>query len=229
MKNYLNNSLNNEKVLQLCRKLSTNSTQKLRNFESVIDSEKTSAKKYLLLEDKCNVLSKLNIENVEKLLDFKINSLWKYRYGSHNCCLVQLNREIDVSHVTNRFGYDSNSFPVKTRMIRINSIPDKLLTDINNNESNDNSTEVLIRKRDDSLKVAALKRLFNTNEELLNYLLNHNQLNELTIKLRFFIILQLEELLCNGAFNQFRILPFGSSLAGNYQVFIELFVLKVFL
>jgi hypothetical protein len=233
LKNNLNKSLNLVKVSQIfCKKLSTNSTLNVKQFESMIETEKKSAKKYLLLEDKCNILSKLNVENVSKLLDIKATDLWKWSFGSHNCALIQFNKEIDVKNISNRLGLNSNSFPINTRMISIDSVPKNWFSENNCNQSNDNSIKTLSSKRDETLKVIESKNLYKTNEEFLNFLLNDKQLTELEIKLRFFVIIQLEELLCNGPFNKFVILPFGSSLAGNYTLLLFVclifYVIKIF-
>jgi hypothetical protein len=233
LKNNLNKSLNLVKISQiLCKKVSTNSTLNVKQFESMIETEKKSAKKYLLLEDKCNILSKLNVENVSKLLDIKAIDLWKWSFGSHNCALIQFNKEIDVKNISNRLGFNSNSFAINTRMISIDSVPKKWFSENDCNESNDNSIKTLNSKRDETLKVIESKNFYKTNEEFLNFLLNDKQLTELEIKLRFFVIIQLEELLCNGAFNKFVILPFGSSLAGNYTllwfVCLIFYVIKIF-
>jgi hypothetical protein len=233
LRNNLNKSLNLVKVSQiLCKKVSTNSTLNVKQFESMIETEKKSAKKYLLLEDKCNILSKLNVENVSKLLDIKAIDLWKWSFGSHNCALIQFNKEIDVKNISNRLGFNSNSFAINTRMISIDSVPKKWFSENNCNQSNDNSIKTLSSKRDETLKVIESKNLYKTNEEFLNFLLNDKQLTELEIKLRFFVIIQLEELLCNGVFNKFVILPFGSSLAGNYTLLLFVclifYVIKIF-
>ncbi len=214
--------LNNRSNPIMCRNLVTNieNNDKIEDFVSMIDKQKISAKKYLLIKDNINILSELNVENLSKLLDSKVDQIFKWNFNKQNCALIQLNDQNFLLHqnIRKSFGFSDKSIIKNTRIISINHWPKNYVQKSNRN-SNNSHKEVVQRMNtrkheSNGLDVNQLKLLFKTNEEFLNFLLSDKHLDELGLKLRFFIITQLEGFICNGLFNTYRILPFGSSIAG---------------
>lgn len=190
-----------------------------KSFESTIQEEKLSANKYILLEDKCGSWAKLDSQIVSHLIQADVQHLHKYKFRGRHCALVQLKEDFDCD--VNRFGCDSNSFPMRHRMICINSMPKISPKSTTSKESSESVTQLINTKEEGVfLNANELRRLFKSNEEMLNFLLTDRYLCRLSFMLRFFVIKQLEQLLCVGPFNQFQIMPFGSSLAGNKLIYV---------
>ncbi|CAG2181128.1 unnamed protein product, partial [Oppiella nova] len=84
-----------------------------------------------------------------------------------------------------------------------------------NSGNNDVIRELTTRRRDASyLNTNYLRQIMKTNEELLSYLVYDKHFDVLDLKLRFYIISQLEQYICHTFFKNHQILPFGSSIAG---------------
>jgi hypothetical protein len=148
-----------------------------------------------------------------------VDQIFKWTFDKHNCSLIELNDENFLLHqnIRKSFGFSDKSMIKNTKIISINRWPKNFVHKPNRNSNNSHKEvqQMNTRKQEsNSLDVNQLKLLFKTNEEFLNFLLSDKHLNELGLKLRFFIITQLESFICNGLFNTYRILPFGSSIAG---------------
>ena len=215
----------NRNVLSFCKHLSTNSSpnHRITEFESLITSEKIKAKNYLLIEDKCNVLAKLNSESVSLVLETKVNKVHKWTFNDKNCALVEINDDnYNLRRdIRRNFGIESKSKKPSVNSLRyicLNSCP-KLLNDFslrNSSKENPNSIQRLNSRKRDTLylNVNHLRESFKSNEELLQYLLSDKDVSDLDLKIRFFITSQLERYICQSIFKDYQILPFGSSIAG---------------
>ena len=219
------NNLNLVKLLRTHIKCTSGGPQVLSTqstpFLLKVKQEKASAKKSILVEDKCGCVNLINENYFEQIFGEKVEKLWKYKYMKKDCILVQFQNEISQQKIDsqNAIGVSEASFPIKSRMFVLNSFVGKI-----NQENQEKNTET--RKNEDLIKLSPrnedvdtysaneLKRLFQSNAELLKFLLQEKNLTELEMKLRFFMIIQLEQFLCSGIYNCFCILPFGSSFAG---------------
>ena len=210
-------------VYKYCRQLSTASQEnrKISEFESVINSEKLKAKNYFVIQDKCNVLTKLNEDNVSQLLETKVERIFKWIFNNNNCALVELkDKNYLLRQETRRnLGYESRKSLVSinnSRFISLNTCPKFLSNKRTARSSGDQngSIEKLSKKRDVFLNVDYLRQMSKTNNELLRFLLDDKYISNLDLKLRYYIINQLETFICQSFFKDYRILPFGSTIAG---------------
>lgn len=80
-------------------------------------------------------------------------------------------------------------FPLKTRMFRMSSQP----------------KSIQVKK---CTSTATMEKEFSTFEDLLK----HHRMSEYAFRLRFFTLSQLEDILCQGLFTEYELLPFGSSV-----------------
>lgn len=210
-------------VLNLCKHLSNfSSNHWINDFESFISCEKLKAKNYFLIEDKCNVLNKLNAENMSVLLETKVNNVFKWTFDDKSCALIELN---DKSYLLRReirrsMGLENNinkkKFSVNNcRYLSITSCPKILSKNSSNVKKNTNFIQRMdSRKKDNMYLSLDYLKTFKSNEELLKFLLSDKNVSELDHKIRFFLISQLERYICQSSFKDYQILPFGSSIAG---------------
>lgn len=217
--------INCKNVYKFCKHLSTLSkeNQKISEFESVINSEKLKAKKYFIIQDNCNVLSKLNKDNVSLLLDTGVDRIHKWVFKNNNCALVELedDKYLMKHDVRRRLGFESRrSLQVinNSRFFALNDYPqlvtNKRTVSANNGGDNGAIERLTSKRRDIFLDVDYLRTTFKTNKELIACLLNGKCISDLDLKLRFYIINQLETMICQSFFRHHRILPFGSTIAG---------------
>ncbi|XP_054153143.1 poly(A) RNA polymerase, mitochondrial-like [Oppia nitens] len=213
--------------------LATNSSvgsvpnEKLSEFESIIAAEKLKANNYLLIEDKCDVLSRLTPATLSQLLETRVDRVHKWQFSQNNCALVEL---YDPDYRLNR--YILRNFGITTdkkqppkynlKFLSLNSCP-KLLLPTNRHSTAANNSgqrsevirELTSRRRDAYyLNASFMKQSFKTNDEIMKYLVSDKDFDDLDLKLRFYIISQLEQYICQSYFKSYHILPFGSSIAG---------------
>ena len=215
--------------VNFCKHLSTNSlsNHRISEFESLIASEKMKAKNYLVIEDKCNVLPKLNCESVSLLLETQVNKVLKWTFNEKNCALIVIN---DQNYSLRRDIIRNCGIELKSKKTSINSLRyiclntcPKLLNDSslrNQNQRNTDSVQPLGSRKKESLylNVNHLRESFKSNEDLLKYLLLGKNVSDLDLKMRFYILSQLERFVCHSYFKDYQILPFGSSIAGIYTL-----------
>ncbi|OTF81149.1 hypothetical protein BLA29_004882 [Euroglyphus maynei] len=177
------------------------------NFKNLIETNKNDSKRLMLVENLSAKNSTINGNSLRERFNVKIDNFWTWNYRRRNFALIQLNQIDDVAKIQSICGYNFHALPIRTRMIETNfSAVDHVPSSKSHYELGTN-----VKK---SLSCSELKDRFPTNEQLIVHLTEMNSLNELDIMLRYFLITQLEEIICQSVFADFNIYPFGSSLAG---------------
>ncbi|CAG2113147.1 unnamed protein product [Medioppia subpectinata] len=114
----------------------------------------------------------------------------------------------------------SPSMATQLKFITLNACPPVLSANHKAGDQREEQKEIremTSRRRDTyQLNVNYLRQCFGnkSNEELMLYLVNGKHWDELDLKLRFYIVSQLEQYVCQSHFKSYQILPFGSSIAG---------------
>ena len=177
-----------------------------RSFDSfwqMVRTEKADAKNFILIEDRCSSIEKQTSQNLSQLLDTQVDQLYKYRIGRRAFSLVKLQ---DYSNFTGRVepAQTDRSFPIRTRMLILKNFkpqasenPTRVISDITKSKP---GLDVWLRNKD--------------VDEAANSISSASKMTQFGSKLRFFFLNQIEEIVCNGALSDFRILPFGSSVNG---------------
>lgn len=168
------------------------------SFDQMISREKSDVKQFILLEDVSRKLKNTDPQVMSKVLDWPVLKVYKIKIPRDNVFLIKMDdynkfhKKIKPSHV-------SDSLPISSRMYQVRSISNikdaGLINEIDKPDSIQSSRE----------------HSFETELEHISQSLT---LTENGSKARFFIINQLEELLCAGIFKNFVIRPFGSSVNG---------------
>nr|XP_027200223.1 poly(A) RNA polymerase, mitochondrial-like [Dermatophagoides pteronyssinus] len=190
--------------------LHNNSRREFTNrisFKDIIKTNKNDSKKLILVENLSAKNSSINGHSLRECFNVKIDNFWTWNYRRRNFALIQLNKIDDVMKIQSNCGYNLHALPIRTRMIETN------FPAIDHHESSQSPYELGINVKK-SLSCSDLKERFPTNEQLIIHLTEMNSLNELDELLRYFLITQLEDIICQSVFSDFNIYPFGSSLIG---------------
>lgn len=186
------------------------------NYRESVNENKENARRLVLLENLHHQPDiKAKIGNVDKeflsdKLDANIDKFWTWSYHRRSFFLLQLNSVEDIAQLKEKCGFNLHSFPVKTRMIEASfDLPSEKPT----TPSHERFYEFVSSQAKRPLLVSELKKKY-TSAQMIEYLTTSNSLTELDIQLRYFLITQIEDILCQGIFSGFHIYPFGSSLAG---------------
>ncbi|KAI2809915.1 hypothetical protein RDWZM_002958 [Blomia tropicalis] len=191
----------------------------LNNFRKNVISSKDEARRLLVLENIHHepkfksVIGNVTKEFLSKRLETKVYNAWSWSYHRRNFFLIQLKSELEVKRFIETCGFNLHSFPVRSRMVET-SIN---LSESNNSEIDSQSIphyEFISNFQRKMLSCEQMRKDFSTSEQLVQHLVSINSLSDFDIQLRYFLITQLEDLLCKGIFSGFNIFPFGSSLAG---------------
>ncbi|CAG2110173.1 unnamed protein product [Medioppia subpectinata] len=189
-------------------------------FERQMNGQKERADKYLLIEDKCQSLAKLNAKSLSQLLETKVNHIHKWVFNANHCALVELDdrrytlrreitRQFQTSDQHTARHRSSPSMATQLKFITLNACPPVLSANHKAGDQREEQKEIreMTSRRRDTYQL-------NSNEELMLYLVNGKHWDELDLKLRFYIVSQLEQYVCQSHFKSYQILPFGSSIAG---------------
>lgn len=184
------------------------------NFNQLVNHNKEIARKHILIENlsaEPNV--NINSNNIEanllkESLDIDFESFHAWTFRKRNFYLLQLKSPDDVKSIKSKCGYNLHALPVDSRMLETT-----FKTPLVNGTKSSREDSFPIKKEIDC---NFLKSKFSS-QELIRHLNEVNSLNDLDVQLRYFLITQLEELLCRGSFSGFQIFPFGSSLAGKWN------------
>ncbi|KAI7695319.1 hypothetical protein SSS_06600 [Sarcoptes scabiei] len=203
-----------------CRTFSRN-----LNFLDLINTNKTESKKLILIEniDSSSSSSRGNFSHLTKNvlsdnLKIKIDQIWNYTYRRRQFVLARLNQLNDIDQIQSRCDFHQHSLPVRSRMLETSlKIPNHIADDQSSTYNQrcfeyPNSPSMNNYQNFKHRQLNELKEKYPSNE-FIGRLIEQNSLNELDIQLRYFIITQLEEILCGSVFRDFQIFPFGSSLA----------------
>lgn len=179
------------------------------NFNDLIKTNKNDSKRLILVENLAtkNSISMINGPSLSEHLNVKIDQFWSWNYRRRNFVLIRLNKIDDVAKIQSICGYNLHALPIRTRMMETNF-------STTGHHSPSKSHYELGTNFKKSLSCSELKDRFPTNEQLIAHLTEMNSLNELDVQLRYFLITQLEDIICHSVFADFNIYPFGSSLAG---------------
>lgn len=203
------------------RALQTTTATRTRNFKEDVKERKHAARRYVVLEncnprkDINNLLSKHRIDGsyLSSQLNVEVTDHWTWFFRRRNFLLLELANRNEVQRLQAQAGYQSHSFPVQTRMLRANiDLPETAL--VEREDVNDH--------RHQQMLTSELRLAFDCGEirkqvpskQFATYLEENNCLTELDLRLRYFLLTELEDQLCGGVFDGFQIYPFGSSLAG---------------
>lgn len=179
------------------------------NFRESVNINKNDARRSILIE---NILGQreskpqnVSTEILAEKLKVDVDCFHSWTYRRRNFLLVRLKSLEDVKTVQNTCGYNLHAMPISSRMlessIEFSEVGDKLQNHVVFNNS---------KKQ----MLCSVMRMKYSNEQLIKYLCEQNSLNNFDIQLRYFLITQLEDILCQGIFSGFQLYPFGSSLAG---------------
>jgi hypothetical protein len=177
---------------------------RFKSFKEMIRLEKADAKNFILIEDKSNKIDLIDKSLLENILKVPVSCLFKYQIGKSQYCLTRIEDFFQFKkHYSTSF--DDMSFPIKSRMFRLPRLPAKYIKSSSN-------LPIIKRSSLDSLE----KQLANVSnsQNFMQILRQHILLDKFESKVRFFLITQLEELLCQGVFEQLEVLPFGSAVNG---------------
>ncbi|KAH7640388.1 hypothetical protein HUG17_7855 [Dermatophagoides farinae] len=180
------------------------------NFNDLIKTNKNDSKRLILVENLAtkNSISMINGPSLSEHLNVKIDQFWSWNYRRRNFVLIRLNKIDDVAKIQSICGYNLHALPIRTRMMETN------FSTTGHHHTPSKSHYELGTNFKKSLSCSELKDRFPTNEQLIAHLTEMNSLNELDVQLRYFLITQLEDIICHSVFADFNIYPFGSSLAG---------------
>uniref|UniRef100_T1KIT4 Poly(A) RNA polymerase mitochondrial-like central palm domain-containing protein n=1 Tax=Tetranychus urticae TaxID=32264 RepID=T1KIT4_TETUR len=178
------------------------------SYQEMIAKEKQNAKSYMLIED---LTSKLKIDsksNIESILDTPVTNYWEYWIGNKHYFLVSLTDYPSFEKKSETILPEAK-FPMSLRIYQITKLPSTKVS----NESNKMSTKRWdLRMHRQSVKSAnLLDGNDNLDENIRQFTYNISQ-SELECKLKFFVINAFEEFFCQGVFNAFHLVPFGSSV-----------------
>lgn len=188
-----------------CSTAKTPYQHKYPSYDHMVHSEKSLARKLLLIEDRTSrlrFLHSVDPEKMSQLLDTKVNSVEYYSTQGKKMTLVELENFDDFISKKN-FHFSDGSLPIKSRMFQLVSIPPHM----KGLEDKGFKPNVHIVTPKAQEKPPNLPSSFSDLE-------SKSHVTELGSKLRFFFLVHLEELLCTGTFGQFHMLPFGSSVNG---------------
>lgn len=183
-------------------------------YRERVNANKESSRRVVLLENlhhHPNVNA--TIRNVDaaflsEKLDASVDRFWTWSFHRRAFFLLQLNSVEETQRLQDKCGYNLHSYPVKSRMLETSfELPSK------SNSLHENHYEFTSQLTKKQLSCSEMKQKF-TSAQLIEHLTKSNSLTELDIQLRYFVITQLEDILCQGVFSGFSIYPFGSSLAG---------------
>lgn len=170
------------------------------SFDQMMSSEKSAMKEFILLEDISRKLINTDPEVMSKVIDWPVEVVYRVNVPKEHVFLLKLKdyanfiKKCKPSHL-------SGSLPITSRMLQVANVSHVREATVNNLSARQMSVDYQ-SSRGQSLE-AELKHLSQSIA-----------LTECGSKIRFFIVNQLEELLCTGIFSNFTILPFGSSVNG---------------
>ena len=173
------------------------------SFDQMVSTEKAESKHFIILEDVSRKLVNTDPTIVSKVLDWPVSKVYRVKVARDHFFLLKLS---DYSEFCkkNKPSHLSESLPVKSRMVQVRNVshvPEA-------NEVARSGSDV------DSVGVQELSVEGKTMESELEHLSRSMSLTEYGSKIRFFLVNQLEEMLCGGLFSNFTINPFGSSVNG---------------
>lgn len=182
------------------------------NFRESINKYKQIGKKIILLE---NLSPKNTVKYITKnmLMDnlkVEIDQCWTWNYRMRNFIMIQLNKLTDVNQLQMASDFNPHAFPIKTRMLETSFS----LTTNDSNPSPDYQEFAVVKK---PLNFQEIREQMS-NYELIDHITESYTLNNFDIYLKYFIITQLEDILCQSTFKDFKIYPFGSSLNGLFLI-----------
>lgn len=178
------------------------------NFRESINKLKQNSKKIILLENlsQKNTGKYITKDMLMDNLKVDIDQCWTWNYRMRNFIMIQLNKLTDVNQLQMASDFNPHAFPIKTRMLETSF---SLNTD-NSIISPDYQEFTMVKK---PLNFPEIREQMS-NDELINHITESYTLSNFDIYLKYFIITQLEDILCQSTFKDFRIFPFGSSLNG---------------
>jgi hypothetical protein len=170
------------------------------SFWDMIHKEKADSKSYLLIEDLCASIEKQSLRNMSRILDSSVCQIDKYMIGKRGFTLVKLDDYKDFLRKGKPI-YPDQSFPVRSRLLLLRSFP-----------RNEDRSPLPVR---DALKTNAdISAILSERdvEEAIDKLVSSTRMSRFGSKLRFFLMNQIEEVICTGVFSEFHFLPYGSSV-----------------
>ena len=168
------------------------------SFDQMISTEKAESKHFIILEDVSRKLVNTDPIIVSKVLDWPVSKVYRVKVARDHFFLLKLS---DYSEFCkkNKPSHLSDSLPVKSRMIQVRNV------------SHVPEANEVARSESDVESLCVQEK---TMESELEHLSRSMSLTEYGSKIRFFLVNQLEEMLCSGLFSNFTINPFGSSVNG---------------
>lgn len=163
----------------------------------MISSEKADIKDFILLEDTSRKLRNEDPKIMSKVIDWSVKKVYRIKLPREHFFLVKL---IDFNTFSKNYkpSYLSSSLPISSRMFQIHNVSHVL--EASSSEAVKENAKIIIEDK--------------SIESELEHLSHSLALTEYGSKTRFFLLNQLEELLCTGLFSNFSINPFGSSVNG---------------
>lgn len=207
--------------------------------QSVLEN-KHRARQHVLIENLTNqkdINAKL-VKNpfsngyLSEKLGVSVDHHWSWSYRRRNFILAHLGSAKDLDVLQNdRSKFALHSVPIKSRMIE--SVVDWVPSC--KDHAVDPAASTLTQHRcyataelGKQLPTSAeLMKQFPTSELLIDHLTESNSLSQLDREIRYFLITQIEDILCTGVFGQFQVYPFGSSLAGKLLILVNGFSLSI--
>ncbi|XP_074596028.1 poly(A) RNA polymerase, mitochondrial-like [Brevipalpus obovatus] len=179
--------------------------QSFPSFSKMIENEKREAGQMILVADyQSQRLPNVTHDGMERLLDVQIGKMYPYRLNSNHFCLICLKDHRDI------FRMKVNNSVKLTRFLTVDPVKVKqFITDSNHRTVFEN----IIQKRLVWRSLLDNPQDFDS-ENYVNSLLNSVLVNELESKLRFFLMVQLEQILSRIFSTKMDLLPFGSSVNG---------------
>jgi poly(A) RNA polymerase len=177
-------------------------------FDRMLMEGKQWAKNSILLtaDGRDNLAS---ADEMSSQIGSKIDYCQYFRSKDKRLCLLHLDHFRPYSALKQKLTKGSLStlvFPLKSRVFHQTGRVESAKNTIKNS-----SVYSLKDSRSDELILSNMSQLKDWRSQI-DFLAERLLMNELELKLRFFIITQLEEILCQGVFDQFEIIPFGSSV-----------------
>lgn len=176
------------------------------SYQEMISQEKQDAKSFMLIEDLTSKLQVDSKSNIESILDTPVTSYWEYWIGNKHYFLVKLSDYPAFKKKSESISPEAR-FPMNSRIYQITKLP------LNMKESNKTSNKRWdLRIHRQSVKSTNfLDGNDNLEDNIRQFTYNISQ-NELECKLKFFVVNAFEEFFCQGVFNAFHLVPFGSSV-----------------
>lgn len=176
-------------------------------FTDMIRKEKEDARNYLVIEDKSSSMQYHSPETLSQVLDSEVDQVYRFAVGPRSFSLVKL---MDIQHFFNNASPSQNDlqFPVHSRILKLSKLPKGVKkVEMESRMLNLSLEKLASKKRIDILKSTDHERAIESLTEACS-------MTEFASKLRFVFLNHLEEIVCNGLFRHFELLPFGSSVNG---------------